>query len=255
MYAAGKIPGSFFRREGRPTDHGHPHRPADRPAAAARRSQKGYRNETQVVVTDPRGRPGEPARRARHQRRQRGPDALGHPVRGSARRRAHRLLDRRASGSPTRPTRRATTRPSSSSSRSPARGRRRRHHDGRGGRDREGVELLRGRRAPGHRRGHRRRPRGGQELDPRVDRAAAPAGRQGRRARPHPLRAPGRLRRRRLANGSHEVGADRVAHVTTITDEGRAQRGHRRGHRRHRRRARRRPSRAGSGRSRRRCGR
>ncbi len=35
MYAAGKIPGSFFRREGRATGPGHPHRPPDRPAAAA----------------------------------------------------------------------------------------------------------------------------------------------------------------------------------------------------------------------------
>jgi polyribonucleotide nucleotidyltransferase len=34
MYAAGKIPGSFFRREGRPSDRGHPHLPAHRPAAA-----------------------------------------------------------------------------------------------------------------------------------------------------------------------------------------------------------------------------
>ncbi len=34
MYAAGKIPGSFFKREGRPSDHRHPHRPPDRPPAA-----------------------------------------------------------------------------------------------------------------------------------------------------------------------------------------------------------------------------
>ena len=35
MYAAGKIPGSFFRREGRPVRDGDPHRAPDRPAAAA----------------------------------------------------------------------------------------------------------------------------------------------------------------------------------------------------------------------------
>ena len=35
MYAAGRIPGSFFRREGRPSRGRHPHLPADRPAAAA----------------------------------------------------------------------------------------------------------------------------------------------------------------------------------------------------------------------------
>ena len=40
MYAAGKIPGSFFRREGRPERHRHPHLPAHRPAAAARRSPR-----------------------------------------------------------------------------------------------------------------------------------------------------------------------------------------------------------------------
>ena len=35
MYAAGKIPGSFFRREGSALRYRHPHRPAHRPAAAA----------------------------------------------------------------------------------------------------------------------------------------------------------------------------------------------------------------------------
>ena len=34
MYAAGKIPGGFFRREGRPSRDGHPDRRAGRPAAA-----------------------------------------------------------------------------------------------------------------------------------------------------------------------------------------------------------------------------
>ena len=34
MYAAGRIPGSFFRREGRPVRGRHPHLSADRPAAA-----------------------------------------------------------------------------------------------------------------------------------------------------------------------------------------------------------------------------
>ena len=38
MYAAGKIPGSFFRREGKAQRAGHPHLPAHRPAACARRS-------------------------------------------------------------------------------------------------------------------------------------------------------------------------------------------------------------------------
>lgn len=34
MYAAGKIPGSFFRREGRPSSEAHPRLPHHRPPAA-----------------------------------------------------------------------------------------------------------------------------------------------------------------------------------------------------------------------------
>jgi polyribonucleotide nucleotidyltransferase len=50
MYAAGKIPGSFFRREGRPTDAAVlTCRLIDRPLRPS--FAKGYRNETQVVIT------------------------------------------------------------------------------------------------------------------------------------------------------------------------------------------------------------
>jgi len=50
MYAAGKIPGSFFRREGRPTDQAIlTARLIDRPLRPSFKS--GYRNETQVVAT------------------------------------------------------------------------------------------------------------------------------------------------------------------------------------------------------------
>ena len=50
MYAAGKIPGSFFRREGRPTDQAIlTCRLIDRPLRPS--FAEGYRNETQVVVT------------------------------------------------------------------------------------------------------------------------------------------------------------------------------------------------------------
>jgi polyribonucleotide nucleotidyltransferase len=50
MYAAGRIPGSFFRREGRPTDLAIlTCRLIDRPLRPS--FTKGYRNETQVVVT------------------------------------------------------------------------------------------------------------------------------------------------------------------------------------------------------------
>ncbi|HMK97063.1 MAG TPA: polyribonucleotide nucleotidyltransferase, partial [Acidimicrobiales bacterium] len=50
MYAAGKIPGSFFRREGRPTESAIlTARLIDRPLRPS--FAEGYRNETQVVVT------------------------------------------------------------------------------------------------------------------------------------------------------------------------------------------------------------
>jgi len=50
MYAAGKIPGSFFRREGRPSDQAVlTCRLIDRPLRPS--FADGYRNETQVVVT------------------------------------------------------------------------------------------------------------------------------------------------------------------------------------------------------------
>jgi polyribonucleotide nucleotidyltransferase len=50
MYAAGKIPGSFFRREGRPSDTAIlTARLIDRPLRPS--FATGYRNETQVVVT------------------------------------------------------------------------------------------------------------------------------------------------------------------------------------------------------------
>src|SRR5688500_2516807 len=50
MYAAGRIPGSFFRREGRPTDLAIlTCRLIDRPLRPS--FADGYRNETQVVVT------------------------------------------------------------------------------------------------------------------------------------------------------------------------------------------------------------
>src|SRR5690606_19490807 len=50
MYAAGRIPGSFFRREGRPTDLAIlTCRLIDRPLRPS--FADGYRNETQIVVT------------------------------------------------------------------------------------------------------------------------------------------------------------------------------------------------------------
>src|SRR5215213_2531659 len=50
MYAAGKIPGSFFRREGRPSDAAILNcRLIDRPLRPS--FPEGFRNETQVVIT------------------------------------------------------------------------------------------------------------------------------------------------------------------------------------------------------------
>src|ERR1041385_2387822 len=50
MYSAGKIPGSFFRREGRPTEQAIlACRLTDRPLRPS--FPKGYRNETQIVAT------------------------------------------------------------------------------------------------------------------------------------------------------------------------------------------------------------
>jgi polyribonucleotide nucleotidyltransferase len=50
MYAAGKIPGSFFRREGRPSDQAIlTCRLIDRPLRPS--FAEGYRNETQIVIT------------------------------------------------------------------------------------------------------------------------------------------------------------------------------------------------------------
>ena len=50
MYAAGKIPGSFFRREGRPTEDAIlTCRLIDRPLRPS--FPAGFRNEVQVVVT------------------------------------------------------------------------------------------------------------------------------------------------------------------------------------------------------------
>ena len=72
---------------------GHLDLPADRPPAAAvvpqGLPQRGPRRGHHL-----RGRPGQPARRAGHQRRLGRPHALGHPLRGPDRRGAHRLLDR-----------------------------------------------------------------------------------------------------------------------------------------------------------------
>ena len=92
-YAAGKIPGSFFRREGKASDQAIlTDRLIDRPLRPS--FPDGFRNEVHIVGTVRRGRPGQPARRAGHQRRLGGADDLGHPLRRPHRRRARRLHHR-----------------------------------------------------------------------------------------------------------------------------------------------------------------
>ena len=61
MYAAGKIPGGFIKRESRPSDRAIlTARMTDRPIRPL--WPKGYRNETQVVATVLSDGPGEPVR-------------------------------------------------------------------------------------------------------------------------------------------------------------------------------------------------
>jgi polyribonucleotide nucleotidyltransferase len=81
MYAAGKIPGSFFRREGRPsTDAILTCRLIDRPLRPT--FVKGLRNEVQVVITVLSAQPRPPVRRARHQRRVASTQISGLPFSG-----------------------------------------------------------------------------------------------------------------------------------------------------------------------------
>lgn len=96
MYAAGKIPGSFFRREGRPsTEAILAARLIDRPLRPA--FKKGIRNEVQVVVTV---LTIEPRRNLQHRSNQRSV-LLHHPLRCSLRgyrRRCAHCPDRRPVG-------------------------------------------------------------------------------------------------------------------------------------------------------------
>ena len=73
MYAAGKIPGGFFKREGRPTERAIlTARMTDRPVRPL--WPKGYRNEVQCVATVFSADLVVAARRPRHQRRLGGAD-------------------------------------------------------------------------------------------------------------------------------------------------------------------------------------
>ena len=88
MYAAGKIPGGFFKREGRPTERAIlTARMIDRPIRPL--WPKGFKNEVQVIARS--SRPiSSPARHPLHQRRLRGVDDLAAAVPRAGRRSAHR---------------------------------------------------------------------------------------------------------------------------------------------------------------------
>ena len=176
MYAAGRIPGSFFRREGRPTDLAIlTCRLIDRPLRPS--FADGYRNETQVVVTVV-GVDGEnPYDVLAINGASAALMVSGIPFEGpiGAVRIAWSSEGTLGAAPDLRPGRGLDVR--AGRGRAPARRRRHRHHDGRGRRHRAGLAPLPGRHALRDRRGHRRGPRGRQDLDPRVDRGPARAGR------------------------------------------------------------------------------
>ena len=175
-YAAGKIPGSFFRREGKSLGPGHPDLPAHRPPAAPS-FPEGFRNEVHVVGTILGADQVNPHDVLAINAVVGGPDALGHPLRRPHRRRPRRLHDRgRLDPAPDLRGGRGVDLRARRGRPGADRGRRQRdrHHDGRGGRDREVVVLLRRRRPQGHRGGAGLGPRSGQDVDPRVHQPAAP---------------------------------------------------------------------------------
>ena len=199
MYAAGRIPGSFFRREGRPSEDAIlTCRLIDRPLRPT--FAKGLRNEVQVVITVLSLDPAAPLRRARDQRR------LGvHPAVGPAvlrpGRRHPRRPDQRPVGRLPDPRRARGRRLRHGRGRPRPPRRRRRDHDGRGRGHREDDRADRRWRHRPDRGGRGAGPRGRQAVHQGAVRRAVRAGREGRQAgrRLPPLpRLPGRrLRRRR----------------------------------------------------------
>ena len=140
-YANGRIPGSFFRREGRPSDAAILNcRLIDRPLRPS--FPDGFRNETQVVITvlgadmqNPQDVLGINAASA-------AADALGHPLRRPHRRRPRRLLPGRHLDPAPHLRRGRRVHLRAGRGRPPHRRRRDRHHDGRGRRHREGRRAT-----------------------------------------------------------------------------------------------------------------
>ena len=192
MYAAGRIPGSFFRREGRPsTDAILTCRLIDRPLRPS--FVDGLRNEIQVVVTilslDPKDLYDVLAINAASASTQISGLPFSGPVGGVR----VALIDG-TSGSRSRPSSSSSGPCSTWSSPAGSLGRRRGDHDGRGRGHREGHRADRRRRAGADRSGRRRGPRGRQAVHRRAVRGPAGAGRQRRQA---DRRVPGLPRRTR----------------------------------------------------------
>ena len=216
-YAAGKIPGSFFRREGRPTEHAiltcrlidRPLRPSfpdglpqRDPGRRSPCSAPTRRTRTTCWPSTPRRRRS--CSRASPSTAPSAPCAWPTPP--------------RASGYPTPPTQEGDA----STFELVVAGRQ--LDDGdvaimmvEAGGTENGLELLRGGRAQGHRGGHRRGPRGGQAVDQGVDRAAARA----RRRRPactsrSPTRPVVDYGDDVCASGSQNVATPKLAEAVTI---------------------------------------
>ena len=178
MYAAGKIPGAVFRREGRPSE------PAiltcrltDRPLRPS--FPEGFRNEVQVIATILGADLENPHDVASINGASAALMVSGIPFDGPIG--AVRLSrTSTTAGSRTPRSTRARSPRSSSWSRAARSSRRRRDHDGRGRRHRGDLAALPGGRAEGHRGGDRGGARRGEDVDRRVGRPAEAARRRGR---------------------------------------------------------------------------
>ena len=200
MYAAGKIPGSFFRREGRPGEQAIlTCRLTDRPLRPS--FPEGFRNEVQVISTIMGADLANPHDIASINGGVGSAHGLGHPVQRPDRLGARRAGRRRVGRAPDLPARRRGDLRDGRRGSTPRR-RRRRDHDGRGRRHRRHVAPLRGRRAEDHRGRDRRGARGLEAVDQRVHRPPARAREEGRGRewpdRADRVRAAGRLPARRL---------------------------------------------------------
>ncbi len=177
MYAGGRIPGSFFRREGRPSEDAIlTARLTDRPLRPL--FPKDLRNDVQVIIYSLSTDGGESHRHPGHQRRLGRPDGLRYPLGWS-----HRCRPRRARSTASSSSTRPSSEQESSVSRSAPCRQPRRHPDGRVRR----KGAFRRRHGPGAR---LRSP-----LHPAADRSAGADGCRNRQAKAPVLALPDRTRK------------------------------------------------------------